>query len=61
MSRRKYVCYCSKCRKDTIHEFVCKEETGAKRLFMGVVTLGLSELDNENVCQCTRCGNVNKN
>ncbi len=53
MKQRKIYCEdCSKVRK----HIVTRDEAGAARIFLGLVTLGGSELFNRIFYRCKKCG-----
>ena len=62
------VCYCYKCRRDTVHELVHRETvlsgTGPARGMLAVCSFGFSELVNQATVsrkyQCERCGEIRK-
>jgi ribosomal protein L44E len=60
------VCYCRKCRKDTVHELVDKDSVlsgnGLARGMLAVASLGFSEVLNTATVtrkyECRKCGEI---
>ena len=51
--------YCPICDRTTAHTIYTTNsygETGFDRLFSGIVTLGMSEIDSLTVIKCINCG-----
>lgn len=54
--------YCKKCQKKTDHRHVRvsglgdENEGAVKRLFIGAVTLGISEVFADHYLECAECG-----
>ena len=62
MSKMK-VKYCSKCRKQTVHNLICKEhimdDLKLLRVIWAIGSLGLSELvGSTSYYQCQKCKNI---
>lgn len=55
---------CSSCRKDTVHELIEREVmgsgTGASRVILAIVSLGLSEQTLWTTWECKRCGKIER-
>lgn len=57
---KKFVCYCYNCRKETKHKYIQKDTGVAERLFLGLCTVGLSEVFVRKIGECCRCGEINE-
>jgi len=49
--------YCKSCRKETTHDHT-RDLEGGGRLFMGIFTMGISELGNDHIFECQICDEV---
>lgn len=63
MSLKRKVLYCSKCRRDTLHNLASLESpyegTGLGRAFAAIFTLGASETTwADKKYECSRCGEI---
>lgn len=59
MKKKYLVGYCRKCGKNTKHEVIRCEDNIAERLFLGIVTLGISEATGHLYeCECIKCGEI---
>lgn len=57
--------YCEKCRKKTVQKVIERNCLGKNvgilfRPIMFVPTLGISEMADNYMCQCSKCGEINK-
>lgn len=60
MIKRYLVGYCRNCHKNTKQEIIRCGEPFAERLFLGLITLGISEIAGHTYqCECTKCGEAN--
>lgn len=62
--KKSIVRYCYRCECETEHRLIETKRLfeGASRVFLGIVTLGISETANEIAIEgkykCTECGNI---
>lgn len=60
----KKVLYCRKCRKKTVHKYVCGDKPSDDycffplRLMVGVFTFGMSEMEWTKYYECPICHNL---
>ena len=63
MLKRVQVLYCKKCENYTKHDYVSREivgvnDMGFARVFLGLLSLGVSEITTDTYWECEKCGEI---
>lgn len=57
---KEFTVFCWDCGKETVNRVIDREFSGFERLFLGIVSLGISEIGNTKTGECRKCGRINK-
>ncbi len=58
---REYITlYCRHCEKETLHEYLGKDQSTTQRTALFFLTMGFNEMLVSDVGKCTECGTINK-
>lgn len=48
--------WCKDCNRETPHDYWRRHDSAVERIFLGIVTMGVSEACNDHIYQCQCCG-----